>query len=261
MLMYSDLAPWYHLLTAPGEYVEEAAHLAALVDAAGISPAETLLELGTGGGGNASHLSARFRCTLTDLSPQILAESERINPGCEHVQGDMRTMRLGREFDVVLVHDAISYMVTEGDLRAAVTTAAVHLRPGGLAILVPDVVAETYAPGIGAGGNDGEDGRGVRYLEWDHEPAPGATSYESDWAYLLRHPDGRTEVVHETHRFGLFPRATWEAVIADAGLTLVETGLEDPYAGEHVLFTAVRSAEGGVPVADVPEGVQPEGEG
>lgn len=260
MLLYSELAPWYHLLTAPGEYAEEAAHIAALVDAAGVDPARTLLELGTGGGGNASHLSSRFRCTLTDLSPEILAESARINPECEHVQGDMRTMRLGRQFDVVLVHDAISYMTTEEDLRAAVTTAAVHLRPGGLAILVPDVVSETYAPGIGAGGNDGDDGRGVRYLEWDHAPAPGATVYESDWAYLLRHPDGRTEVLHETHHFGLFPRATWEAVIAGAGLDLLEAGVDDPYAGEHVLFTARRPADGGDSVADSPDGVQPGGE-
>ena len=35
--------------------------------------ARTLLELGSGGGNNASHLKARFECTLTDLSPDVLA--------------------------------------------------------------------------------------------------------------------------------------------------------------------------------------------
>ena len=67
----------------------------------------TLLELGSGGGNNASHLKARFNCTLTDISPDMLALSRTLNPECEHLEGDMRTLRLGRTFDVVFIHDAI----------------------------------------------------------------------------------------------------------------------------------------------------------
>jgi len=170
--IYSDLAPWFHLLTHPSDYEEEADFIERVVDAVADGPASTLLELGN----NASHLKGRFTCTLTDLSPAMLELSRSINPQCEHVQGDMRTLRLGRTFDAVLVHDAVMYLTTEDDLRAAIVTAAMHLRPGGVAVFLPDATLESYAPGTDHGGHDGEDGRSLRYLEWTHAPEPGATT-------------------------------------------------------------------------------------
>jgi len=43
----------------------------------------------------------------------MLELSRTINPEAEHILGDMRTLRLGRTFDAVLIHDAICYMTTE----------------------------------------------------------------------------------------------------------------------------------------------------
>src|SRR6266446_5297728 len=51
-----------------------------------------------------------FAMTLVDLSPRMLLVSRRLNPECEHIKGDIRTLRLGRTFDVVFVHDAICHM-------------------------------------------------------------------------------------------------------------------------------------------------------
>ena len=146
MHMYSDLAPWFHLLTQPSDYADEAAFVRRVVDDVAIGDTPTLLELGSGGGNNASHLKARFQCTLTDLSPEMLALSRTLNPECEHLEGDMRTLRLGRTFDVVFVHDAISYLTTEDDLGAAIETAAAHVRPGGVVILAPDATTEIFKP-------------------------------------------------------------------------------------------------------------------
>ena len=50
----------------------------------------------------------------------------------------MRSIRLGRTFKAVLIHDAISYMLTEGDLGDAFGTARAHLEPGGVLIVAPD---------------------------------------------------------------------------------------------------------------------------
>ena len=110
--MYSDLAPWFHLLTHPSDYTDEAEFVTRVVDEVVGEDARTLLELGSGGGNNASHLKARFECTLTDLSPEMLALSRTLNPECEHLEGDMRTLRLDRTFDIVFIHDAISYLTT-----------------------------------------------------------------------------------------------------------------------------------------------------
>jgi trans-aconitate methyltransferase len=59
--------------------------------------ASTLLELGSGGGNNASHMNRRFaELVLVDVAPGMLEVSRRLNPECAHVAGDMRTVRLGR---------------------------------------------------------------------------------------------------------------------------------------------------------------------
>jgi SAM-dependent methyltransferase len=240
MHMYSDLAPWFHLLTHPSDYRDEAAFVSRVVDDVVQGPARTLLELGSGGGNNASHLKNRFECTLTDISPEMLALSATLNPECEHLEGDMRTLRLGRTFDVVFIHDAISYLTTEEDLRQAIETTAAHVRPGGVVILTPDATTEIFRPSTDHGGHDGDDGRSLRYLEWTH-PASGST-YAVDYLIIARGPGEEVRVVHDRHTLGLFPRPTWVRVIGDAGLELVETTVENPYELEHAAFAALRPA-------------------
>lgn len=220
-LMYTDLAPWFHLITAPEDYAEEAAQaIALLTEAIGESP-RTILELGSGGGNNASHMKAHATLTLTDLSQPMLDLSMGLNPECEHVQGDMTTLRLGREFDAVFVHDAVSYLTTEEALRAAIETAYVHTRPGGAALFAPDAVKDRFVPATDHGGHDGVDdvARSLRYLEWTWDPDPNDTTCITDYAYLLREGD-QTRVVYDRHVEGLFSRATWLAAFADIGFVV-----------------------------------------
>lgn len=213
--MYRDLAPWWPLLSHPSEYQEEARSYEKAIEEHTRRPVSTLLELGSGGGNNASHLKRRFVMTLVDLSPDMLAVSGELNPDCEHVEGDMRTVRLGRRFDAVLIHDAIMYMTTEEDLRAAIETAAAHLEPESVALFVPDDTVETYRPRTSSGGNDGLDAA-VRYLEWDR--APEGTTHRSTFVYVIAEPGRPTRIEWEDHVVGLFPRATWLRLIEEAGL-------------------------------------------
>jgi trans-aconitate methyltransferase len=216
MRLYSELAGWFHLLTAPEDYEEEAAEIVRLAEQAGEGELRTLLELGSGGGNNASHLKRRFECTLTDLSEEMLELSRGLNPECEHVAGDMRTLRLGRTFDVVLAHDAIVYMTTEAALRAALETAYVHTRPGGVAIFLPDATRETLAETTRHGGHDG-DGRALRYLEWTRDPDPADSTYEVDYLVALREGDAPLRVVHDSHVEGVFARHDWLAWMRETG--------------------------------------------
>lgn len=214
--LYDELASWWPLMSSPDDYSEEAAFYAETLRAAGEPPARTLLELGSGGGNNASFLKTLFEPTLVDASEGMLDVSRALNPECEHLLGDMRTVRLGREFDRVFVHDAIGYMATAEDLRRALETAHVHCRPGGAALFAPDHVCETYRPGTDRGGSDAE-GRGMRYLEWSWDPDPTDTECVTDYAFLLRERDGSVRVVHDRHVEGLFPRGVWLELLADVG--------------------------------------------
>lgn len=114
----------------------------------------------------------------------MLALSRELNPECEHLPGDMRTLRLGRSFDAVLVHDAIMYMTTREDLLAAARTAYEHTRPGGAAIFQPDCIRETFRERTELEGSD----------------------------------DGATmRSVHDRHVEGLFSRAAWIETLGRAG--------------------------------------------
>jgi SAM-dependent methyltransferase len=213
---YGELAAWWLLISPPEEYAAEAAEAAALLAAASI-PVREVLELGSGGGHCAVHLKAHFAMTLSDLSDEMLDVSRALNPECEHVQGDMRTLRLGRAFDAVFVHDAIDYMTTEDDLRRAIETAFVHCRPGGVALFMPDYTAETFAPGSDHGGSDAADGRAVRFLDWTYDPDPTDDWIVTEYAFLLRDADGSVRSVHETHRTGCFAAEVWLQLLAEAG--------------------------------------------
>ena len=248
MKIYSTLAPWFHLLTAPASYADEAAFTERAIEAAVEGEAKTLLELGSGGGNNASHLKSRFACTLSDLSPEMLELSRSLNPECEHIQGDMRTLRLGRAFDAVFVHDAIAYMTTEDDLRATIETAAAHTRPGGAVVLTPDTTRELYRPGTTHGGHDGEDGRALRYLQWSHDPDPADTTYDIDFVVVLREEGKPTRVEYERHVCGIFPESTW--------LRLIERGR--PRARRARCRGSLRGRARGLPRA--PPGLTPSGE-
>lgn len=215
--LYGDLAHWWPLFSPPSEYVEEAEALLEVLRTAAEGPARTLLELGAGGGSLAFHLKPHFQLTLTDLSSRMLEVSRALNPECEHLEGDMMRLRLGRTFDRVLVHDAIMYATDREAARATVATAVAHCRPGGAVVLVPDCMRDTFQPTTECAGLDGPDGRGLRYLMWTYDPNPDDETFETAFAFLFREADGSVSSVHDVHREGLFRREDWLAWMHEAG--------------------------------------------
>jgi trans-aconitate methyltransferase len=220
MLLYTDLTPWYRLIDPLEDHREEAeAYEAAFLR--GISgEAGTLLELGSGAGNNAYYLKRRFRCTLADLSAPMLALSREINPDCEHVTGDMRSLRLDRTFDAVFVHDAVVYLTTEADVVAMARTAFAHTRAGGATIVAPDHLRETLRESTEViEGADGD--RALRCLAWTRDPDPLDSTYTVDYACLLREGT-RVRAVHDQHVEGLFSERDWHRMLGAAGFA-VET--------------------------------------
>ena len=216
MKLYDELADWWPVFSDPAAYRREASRFIRVLRSATRPAPRTLLELGSGGGNSASHFKSHFEMTLVDISPRMLRVSRRLNPECEHVKGDIRTVRLGRQFDAVFVHDAICHMTTESELAAVMQTAYEHCRPGGVALLVPDFVRETFVGGTDQGGSDSERGS-VRFLQWIVDPDPSDTTYVVDFAILIRDRRGRARVEHDRHVLGLFARARWLRLLRDVG--------------------------------------------
>jgi SAM-dependent methyltransferase len=248
--LYGDLAGWWQAISPPAEYAEEAELYVAMIREAAPRPVRTILELGSGGGNNASHMKRSFSMTLVEPADGMRGLSRRLNPECEHLPGDMRTVRLGRRFDAVFVHDAVMYMTTEGDLRAALATVAEHLAPGGVALVAPDVTAETFSESTEHGGGEDAGGRRARYLSWMLPPERGGTTFETHYAFLLREPDGTVRSAHDVHREGLFPRATWLRLFREVGLA-AELAPRTIEGEEYDAFIARRDTPGGS--APIPE--------
>ncbi len=245
MKLYNEFASWWPLMSPAGEYAGRGrASTAQRYRTRRAQPIATLLELGSGGGNNASHMKQHYReMVLVDVSSGMLAASRALNPELAHYEGDMRTVRLGRQFDAVFVHDAICYMTTESDLRKAIETAFVHCRPGGVALFCPDYISENFRTGTDTGGEDAGT-RGMRWLEWSWDPDPGDSTYVVDYACLLRDSDGSTRVEHDRHVEGLFPRATWLRLFDEIGFTprVIPFEHSDLEPGAHEVFVCVRES-------------------
>ncbi|MBP9024754.1 MAG: class I SAM-dependent methyltransferase [Phycisphaerae bacterium] len=223
--LYSEFAQYWRLMSAPEEYAAEAALWREAIRSRLGPGRHRMLELGVGGGHNMSHLTGDFDFTAADIAPAMIEQARMLNPGVEFHVGDMRTMRLSRTFDGVLIHDAIDYMRSEDDLRAVFGTAAAHLRPGGIFITSPDWFRDTFRdPQIGCRSNtDGQ--TELTYFEYTYDPDPSDTTIETLMWYLIREGGGKPLVEQDHHVLGLFPLATWERLMADAGFRVEK----DPY--------------------------------
>jgi SAM-dependent methyltransferase len=239
--LYDSLADWWPVISPPSEYAMEAALYVEMIQGAARGSVREVLELGSGGGNNASHMKHAFALTLVEPAEKMRELSRAFNPECEHVAGDMRTVRLGRTFDAVFVHDAVMYMTTEEDLRAALATVTAHLAPGAVALVAPDATTETFSEATEHGGSEDVSRRRARYLQWTLPPEPGETLYETHYAFLLRGSDGTVRAVHDVHREGLFPRATWLRLFGEVGLA-AELVLREIEGVEYDSFIAFRDA-------------------
>ena len=180
-------------------------------------PRARLLDLGCGGGHLLSHFTRHFTTEAVDISPEMLKISRGLNPDTIHHLGDMRTIRIGRTFDVVTIHDAVNYMVTEQDLRAAIETARVHLEPGGLVLLAPDCLSDTFAGSRVVDWTRETEHQNVTFIEYVAQPSPGATTVESVFMFIINR-NGEIQVEVDRHTSGLFPKSLWLDAMSQAGM-------------------------------------------
>ena len=253
IILYNELAHLWPVISPPEDYALEAVHWRQALRKYLGPGRHNLLELGVGGGHNLSHLTSEFDATAVDISPKMLELSHRLNPSVEHHLGDMRTFRLpGRVFDAVLIHDAVCYMLTEDDLRAAFATARAHLRPGGLLLVAPDLVLDGFRPGMRLRWATEKDGIRVITEETVRDPDPEDTTVESHFTYTIIE-NGSQRVEHDIHVTGIFPLATWIALLEESGFSAERIPLpgDGDGCGEHLFCGLLRPGAGAARLGDV----------
>src|SRR2546422_7651109 len=216
--LYHDLAWTWPIVSPPGRYVREAHAIHRLIRARAPA-ARTLLHLGCGGGHLDKTFKRSFEITGVHISPAMLALAPRPNPEVAYRVGHMRSIRLGRTFDAVVIADSIAYMRTKRELRAAFGTAFVHLPPGGVFLTYVERTPATFRQNattrtIARGG-----GFEIVLIENQHDSDPTDTTYESTFIYLIRRRD-RLRVETDRHRLGLFPLPVWRRLLRMAGFQI-----------------------------------------
>ncbi len=202
--LYTDLAwLWPMWGDAATEYANYCGHVTGLIRQYARRPVGTLLDIGCGGGKNVQNLKREFDVTGLDLSPAMLAQAKELNPGCTFVEDDMRTCRLGRTFDAVLLDDAISHMNCRTDFAAALRTAQAHLNPGGVLVVTPDVTIETFQQNKTTTTSATRDGMDVVFVENLYDRDPTDEQYETTILYLIR-KQGCLELRPIIGRWGFF---------------------------------------------------------
>ena len=236
--LYDDLAHLWPLVSPAADCAAEAERVRALLHQYGAEGEpirrRSLLELGVGAGQMLGHLTDEFDAVGVDASAAMLAHSRAANPTVTHHLGDFRDIRLGRSFDAVVAVDALDYMVTEADLRAAVATAAAHLDPGGLFLAATNYTSETFEEHEVAHDFHADGQTELTNLSYVHRH-PSERGIELVVVLLVREA-GVLRIEEDRQHCGLFPLATWRSVLADGGFDVVAEQVDD--AGTW--FVAVR---------------------
>ncbi|MBZ5199936.1 class I SAM-dependent methyltransferase [Planomicrobium chinense] len=215
MKLYKELAEWWPLMSPHTEYEEEAGLYLEIIRRyhPGV---RTAVEFGSGGGSNAYYFKQHFSMVLTDLSPDMLEISRKLNPECDHIQGDMRSLDLGSQFDLVFIHDAIMYLTTAADLLEVMHNAKKHLNENGILLIMTDHFTETFQTETSHGGID-QGKKGMRYLEWTYDSDPDDHVTETEYVYVMRDEEGNVFREYDRAESGLFSMAEWEELLAEAG--------------------------------------------
>ncbi|RPI35990.1 MAG: class I SAM-dependent methyltransferase [Nitrospiraceae bacterium] len=142
MTVFGSYSRYYNLLYRDKDYAGEAEHVHSLIQSH-FPGAKTVLDLGCGTGRHDLLLAGKgYSMTGVDISEEMLAvansqlSSLSSQPlSLNFFQGDIRTVRLDKTFDVVVsLFHVMSYQITNKDLTDAFATASAHLAPGGIFI-------------------------------------------------------------------------------------------------------------------------------
>lgn len=232
--VFDQYARYYDLLYRDKDYAAEALFVDERLRTHGGSGG-TLLELGCGTGRHGVEFARLgYRVTGVDLSEGMVRQAEArakdlpagLGSRVRFSVGDVRTARLGGTFDAVLsLFHVMSYQTTDADLRAAIKTAAVHLKPGGLFLFDfwhgPAVVADPPVVRVKRLADAALEV--TRLAEPDIQMAQKCVVVNYD-IFLKDKATGRLSEVRESHPMRYLFLDELAGLLAEQGLAVVDSG-------------------------------------
>jgi hypothetical protein len=133
---------------------------------------------------------------------------------------------LDRQFDAVAIPDSIDYMASAEDLKQAIQTAMMHLKAGGVLLVVAKTEEIFQNNNFAYSGE--KDGIHITLFENNFINPFHPNTYEATLVYLIRQK-GELTIHTEQQVLGLFSQAIWDEVFKNAGITMRKTSLNRIY--------------------------------
>jgi len=233
--LYHELAYLWPLLSPPEDYEPEAIAILAVIETYLKRPSDTrpvLVEMGAGGGHALSHLAENFELLAVDIANPMLVNCSMVCPQATTILGDMRQVELGRAVDIVLIHDAVDYMLTVEDVQQTLANAAKHLKPGGLIIIAPTYTTESFENNQSISDQHEDRQFHVAFTSKVSLAKDAPNQFVMQMAFKITE-NGQTTRLTDEHRCGLFSERNWLDWITEAGFEVhhVEELDEMPWHG------------------------------
>jgi SAM-dependent methyltransferase len=223
--LYRDLAWLFPILTPYKNYEEEGKFFLGKILEYAVDDAETLLDIGCGGGHTHHYFRERFKVTGIDVNPEILEQAKKLNPDVEYIQGDMRSFRLNRTFDAITIFDSINYVTTKEDLRSTFETAYIHLKTGGVLLTYVENEPEKFVQHRTTAKTRAKGDIELTYIANNYDPDLSDANFECTFIYLIRRK-GKLEIKSDRHLCGIFRLDTWVELMEDVGFEVHQSKFE-----------------------------------
>jgi SAM-dependent methyltransferase len=228
--VFGTYARYYNLLYKDKVYPAESRYIHELIQKH-CPGARTVLNLGCGTGNHDFEL-AKFGYDINgvDMSAEMLSAANTrlaklgaVMPSVCFQQGDIRTVRLNKTFDVVLsLFHVMSYQSTNDDLQSAIATAKEHLAPGGFFVFDcwygPAVLSDP--PVVRVKRLEDESIQVVRIAEPVMHPNENVVDVNYQ-VMITEKSTGAVEQLVETHRMRYFFIPELELFLRNAGLRII----------------------------------------
>lgn len=198
---------------------DQSAQVARMVAALGATVSSVLdLGCGTGRGTEAFRVDHHWDPTGVEFQPKLVAYARATRPNLHVRLGDMRTIRLGRTFDLITcLGNSLAYLHTDAALGAAAETFAAHAHPGTV-LIINTLTAPPLAPGA-MRSTSRVDGSGAEVIvEGTWDPGSKLHTTHRHWSF----PDGTTATDTIIRR--VTPPAEIERVLSPHGFVLLPAG-------------------------------------
>lgn len=147
-MLHNQLAKYYDRIYSFTDYLDEAVRLQNLIIKYSKTGGNMLLDAACGTGLHLRYLKDDFVCTGVDVSKSMVRIARKNVKGVTFKEADMKTMRLGKQFDIIIcMLSSIGYVKTVSSLDKTIHNFSNHLKKGGLVLIEPSHSKSFYVRG------------------------------------------------------------------------------------------------------------------